>query len=93
MCRRCPQPRGPRPCWGLLRTEARRPSPTGFDTERSSTKGLAPLEGQVEQSRPAPESSTLPSCSPSPQRPPKGTGGALGEGGGVASSEGKAPPS
>lgn len=44
---------------------------------RASARGLALREGQVEQSRPAPESSTLPSCSPSPQRPPKGTGGAL----------------
>lgn len=48
---------------------------------RASAEGLTPREGQVEQSRSAPESSTLPSCSPSPQRPPKGTGGALGEGG------------
>lgn len=48
---------------------------------RASAQGLAPREGQVELSLPAPESSTLPSCSPSPQRPPKGTGGALGEGG------------
>ena len=37
---------------------------------RASAMGLAPREGQVQQSRPAPESSTLPSCSSFPQRPP-----------------------
>lgn len=60
---------------------------------RASAKGLALREGQVEESRPAPESSTLPSSLPPFSGPLRGQGGALREEGvGVASSERKAPP-
>lgn len=87
MRRRCPQPQGPRPCRGLRRAEARRPSPTSSVAPGDSARKVKP-----KQAARLPRAPPSPLALPPLSGPLRGTGGARRDGGRVASSAGKAQP-